>query len=51
VVKPGESLWSISAKSDVYGEGNRWNRLYRGNKNRIKDPDRIYPGQEIQIPR
>jgi len=51
VVKPGESLWSISAKSDVYGEGARWNRLYRGNKNRIKNPDRIYPGQEIQIPR
>jgi nucleoid-associated protein YgaU len=51
VVKPGESLWSISAKSDVYGEGARWNRLYRGNKNRIQNPDRIYPGQEIQIPR
>jgi nucleoid-associated protein YgaU len=51
VVKPGESLWSISAKPDVYGEGARWNRLYRGNKNRIKNPDRIYPGQEIQIPR
>ena len=51
VVRPGESLWSISAKSDVYGEGARWNRLYRGNKNRIKNPDRIYPGQEIQIPR
>ena len=51
VVKPGESLWSISAKADVYGEGTRWNRLYRGNKDRIKNPDRIYPGQEIQIPR
>ena len=51
VVKPGESLWSISAKPDVYGEGARWNRLYRGNKNRIQNPDRIYPGQEIQIPR
>jgi nucleoid-associated protein YgaU len=51
VVKPGESLWSISAKADVYGKGTRWNRLYRGNKDRIKNPDRIYPGQEIQIPR
>lgn len=51
VVRPGESLWSISAKSDVYGQGARWNRLYRGNRSRIKNPDRIYPGQEIQIPR
>lgn len=51
VVKPGESLWSISAKTEVYGEGARWNRLYRGNKKRIQNPDRIYPGQEIQIPR
>jgi nucleoid-associated protein YgaU len=51
VVVPGESLWSISAKPDVYGEGARWNRLYRSNKHRIRDPNRIYPGQEIQIPR
>lgn len=51
VVRPGESLWSISAKAEVYGEGARWNRLYRNNKDRIQNPDRIYPGQEIQIPR
>jgi nucleoid-associated protein YgaU len=51
VVAPGESLWSISAKPDVYGEGARWNQLYRSNKDRIRDPNRIYPGQEIQIPR
>ncbi|HEU4940912.1 MAG TPA: LysM peptidoglycan-binding domain-containing protein [Candidatus Eisenbacteria bacterium] len=51
VVRPGESLWSISSKPDVYGEGARWNRLYRSNKERIRDPNRIYPGQEIQIPR
>jgi nucleoid-associated protein YgaU len=51
VVRPGESLWSISAKPEVYGEGARWNRLYRNNKDRIQNPDRIYPGQEIQIPR
>ena len=51
VVEPGESLWSISAKPDVYGEGARWNQLYQSNKDRIRDPNRIYPGQEIQIPR
>ena len=51
VVRAGESLWTISAKAEVYGEAARWNRLYRANRDRIHDPDRIYPGQEIQIPR
>jgi nucleoid-associated protein YgaU len=51
VVRAGESLWTISAKSEVYGEAARWSRLYRANRDRIHDPDRIYPGQEIQIPR
>ena len=51
VVRAGDSLWKISAKSEVLGEATQWNRLYRANKTRIRNPDRIYPGQEIQIPR
>jgi len=51
VVRRGESLWSISAGSDVYGAGSRWRTLYAANRSRIKNPDLIYPGQELSIPR
>lgn len=50
-VRTGDSLWRIAARDDVYGRGARWTRLYEANRDRIRDPDRIYPGQEIQIPR
>ena len=51
VVRRGESLWAISAGSDVYGAGSRWRTLYDANRSRIKNPDLIYPGQELSIPR
>ncbi len=51
VVRRGESLWGISASPDVLGKGSRWRALYELNRARIKNPDLIYPGQELSIPR
>lgn len=51
VVKPGDSLWRISGLAQTLGRSAEWTRLYNRNRDRIQDPDRIYPGQEIQIPR
>ncbi len=51
VVSRGESLWAISASSEGYGEGTRWPRIYEANRSRIKDPNLIYPGQELSIPK
>jgi nucleoid-associated protein YgaU len=51
VVRRGDSLWRIASRADVYGRGVRWKRLYEANQDRIGNPDRIHPGQEIQIPR
>jgi nucleoid-associated protein YgaU len=50
-VRSGDSLWRIASRGEVYGQGTRWRRLYEANRDRIRNPDRIYPGQEIQIPR
>jgi len=47
-VKPGESLWVI-ARATV-GEGNLWPALYHANRDQIKDPTRVYPGQRLAIP-
>lgn len=51
VVKPGDSLWRISGLEEVLGRATDWSRLYEANRGLISNPDRIYPGQEIQIPR
>jgi nucleoid-associated protein YgaU len=48
VVRAGESLSTI-AKSEL-GDIALWPILYRANRDRIKDPARIYPGQELTIP-
>ena len=48
VVKKGDSLWKISGK--VYGNPLKWPRIYRANKDKIKNPNRIYPNMILTIP-
>lgn len=50
-VRPGDSLWRISSHEDVYGDGAQWRRIFESNRGAVRDPDRIYPGQELSIPR
>jgi nucleoid-associated protein YgaU len=49
VVKPGETLWSIAAKANVYGDPLLWPLIYRWNRDQIGNPARIYPRQELLI--
>ncbi|MDU1904798.1 MAG: LysM peptidoglycan-binding domain-containing protein [Dysgonomonas sp.] len=46
-VKPGDSLSKIAAKYP----GITWNKIYEANKDIIKDPDVIHPGQKLKIPK
>ena len=48
VVQPGNSLWRISRR--VYGKGARYTVIYEANKDQIRDPDLIYPGQIFKVP-
>lgn len=48
-VQPGSTLWAISR--EAYGEGTLYVRVFEANKNRIRDPDLIYPGQVFNIPK
>jgi len=48
VVSRGDSLWRISRVT--YGEGTRYVVIYKANRNRIRDPDLIYPGQTLVVP-
>jgi nucleoid-associated protein YgaU len=49
IVSRGDSLWSISRAA--YGAGLRYAAIYRANHNRIRNPDHIYPGQTLVLPR
>jgi nucleoid-associated protein YgaU len=50
-VGEGETLMSIAARKEIYADGQLWPLLYRSNRDQIKDPKRIYPGQVLSIPR
>ncbi len=46
-----DCLWNIAARRDVYNDPWKWKRIYRANEDKITDPDLIYPGQRLIIPR
>jgi nucleoid-associated protein YgaU len=48
VVVSGDSLSRIAKQQ--YGDANKWPRIYEANRNIIKNPDLIYPGQVLRIP-
>jgi len=48
-VKSGDSLSKIARA--LMGDGNKWPRLFEANKEVIKNPDLIYPGQQLRIPK
>ncbi|KPA22281.1 LysM domain/BON superfamily protein [Shimia sp. SK013] len=47
-VQPGSSLWAIARER--YGEGPMYVRVFEANKDKIRDPDLIYPGQVFTVP-
>ncbi len=50
-VKRGETLPQIAAQRDVYNDASLWPLLYRANRDQIRDPSYIWPGQVLLIPR
>lgn len=48
-VQPGNTLWGIASRS--YGSGILYVRVFEANRDNIRDPDLIYPGQVFRIPR
>jgi len=47
-VVAGDSLSKIAKK--VYGDGNQWKRIFEANRDTVKNPDLIHPGQVLKIP-
>jgi nucleoid-associated protein YgaU len=47
-VERGANLWQIAR--DVYGQGTAYTVIYEANREQIRDPNLIYPGQVFDIP-
>ena len=47
----GDHLWGIARKSEHYGNGFAWPMIYKANRDKIKNPDLIYPQQVFSIPK
>lgn len=44
----GDCLWNIAKK--YYGNGSQYTKIYNANRDKIKNPNLIYPGQVLTIP-
>ena len=49
IIQPGNNLWRISR--EVYGKGKMFTVIWEANRDLIKNPDRIYPGQILTAPK
>lgn len=47
-VQKGETLGKIATK--YYKDASKYNEIFKANTDILKNPDLIYPGQELKIP-
>ena len=49
VIESGDTLWGIAAK--FLGNGSKYPEIFEANREVIEDPDKIFVGQKIRIPK
>ena len=50
-VRRGETLPQIAGRTEIYNDASLWPLIYRANRDQIRDPKRLWPGQVLTIPR
>ena len=50
-VRRGETLPQIAARSEIYNDPSLWPIIYRANRDQIRNPKQLWPGQVLKIPR
>lgn len=48
VIQPGNNLWRLARRT--YGRGIQYTLIFKANRDQIRDPDLIYPGQVFSLP-
>ena len=50
-VRRGETLPQIAGRTEIYNDATLWPLIYRANRDQIRDPKQLWPGQVLTIPR
>lgn len=50
-VRRGESLPQVAARNEIYNDAALWPIIYRANRDQVRDPYQLWPGQVLKIPR
>jgi nucleoid-associated protein YgaU len=50
-VRRGETLPQIAARTEIYNDATLWPLIYRANRDQIRNPKQLWPGQALKIPR
>lgn len=48
IIRRNDNLWTIAKR--LYGDGLRYTAIYQQNRDQIRNPDLIYPGQTFTLP-
>ena len=48
IIRRGDSLWTVARRN--YGAGIRYTTIFEANRDQVRDPNRIYPGQVLKVP-
>lgn len=49
IIEKGDTLWAIAEK--FLGNGSKYPEIFEANREVIQDPDKIFVGQQIRIPK
>ena len=49
IIEKGDTLWAIAEK--FLGNGSKYTEIFEANREVIQDPDKIFVGQQIRIPK
>jgi nucleoid-associated protein YgaU len=50
-VQRGDSLWSIAARPEIYGNATQWRALFEANRDQLASPNALKAGMVLRIPR
>jgi hypothetical protein len=50
-VRPGDTLWKIAERKDVYGSGWLYPLIYKANRDKIRNPAQLDAGVVLKVPR
>jgi nucleoid-associated protein YgaU len=48
IIQPGHNLWRLSRQ--IYGKGRLYTVIYEANRDQLRNPNRVYPGQILTAP-